>query len=80
MHANRKPCDYVTLLLSTTCLQHLILLAALVLSSEALPTNRRGVNQLDVVNAQITKLEHFEYQSVDTGDAQSHYKTFELLV
>jgi hypothetical protein len=61
--------------------QYIILIAALVLASEAAPpTHRRQATPADIANAEITKLEHFEYKSVDSGDAESHYKTFELLV
>ena len=34
----------------------------------------------DVVNAHIKKAEYFEWHSVDEGDKETHYKSFELFV
>ncbi len=58
------------------CLQYFVLLAALAL----LAYTADGAGLADVVNSYITKREHFTWQSVDSGDAETHYKTFELLV
>ena len=58
------------------CLQYFVLLAALALLAHTASANRPH----DVVNSYITQREHFTWKSVDSGDAETHYKTFELLV
>ena len=57
-------------------MQYVILLAALAIASASAAPE----NPLDIQNAYVTNAKEFTYKSVDTGDAQSHYKTWELLV
>jgi hypothetical protein len=59
-------------------LQYFVLLAALALLAYTACAD--GATPQDVVNSYITKREHFTWKSVDSGDAETHYKTFELLV
>ncbi len=59
-------------------MQYFVLLAALALL--ALTACADGAALQDVVNSYITQREHFTWKSVDSGDAETHYKTFELLV
>ncbi len=60
------------------CLQYFVLLAALALLAHTASANI--ANPQDVINSYITQREHFTWKSVDSGDAETHYKTFELLV
>jgi hypothetical protein len=68
------------------CLQYFVVLAALALlsltASAQLPKteDQKFPRPQDVVNSYITQREHFTWKSVDSGDAETHYKTFELLV
>ncbi len=58
--------------------QFLVLFAAvLVVTQAAIPPRRLA---LDIVNSVIQSTQYFQYNSVDQGDAESHYKSFELFV
>ncbi len=64
------------------CLQYFVLLAALALLAHTVSADqsKKAADRLDIVNSYITQREHFTWKSVDSGDAETHYKTFELLV
>lgn len=55
-------------------LQYALILAALAITSVY------AIGPNDIQNAYVTNAKEYTYKSVDTGDAQSHYKTWELLV
>jgi hypothetical protein len=61
-------------------LQYFVLLAALALLAHTASAKKATADLNDVVNSYITQREHFTWKSVDSGDAETHYKTFELLV
>ncbi len=70
-------CNNTLVLTTSSPLQYVILVAALIFAAEAFPTRREGA---DVSNTILKTGQHFHWQSVDSGDKETHYKNFELMV